>query len=81
MIPRLLFALLVLSLAACANVAPEQGRKRIAFSFDDVPRHDGAFFSPDERAAALIAALRRGRVRQAGFFVTTGNLDRPAGAG
>jgi peptidoglycan-N-acetylglucosamine deacetylase len=78
---RLLFALLLFSLAACANVAPEQGRKRIALSFDDVPRHAGAFFSPDERGAELIAALRRGRVRQAGFFVTTGNRERPDGAG
>jgi peptidoglycan/xylan/chitin deacetylase (PgdA/CDA1 family) len=37
--------------------------------------------TPDERARELIAALRRGGVRQAGFFVATGNLERPAGAG
>ncbi|HEU0285020.1 MAG TPA: polysaccharide deacetylase family protein, partial [Sphingomicrobium sp.] len=30
---------------------------------------------------ALIGALRRGGVRQAGFFVTTGNLEKPHGAG
>ena len=77
---RFLLALLVLSCAACATAsAPE--RRRIALSFDDVPRQAGAFYTPDERAAELIAALRRGRVRQAGFFVTTGNLDRPDGAG
>ncbi|HEY0115811.1 MAG TPA: polysaccharide deacetylase family protein [Allosphingosinicella sp.] len=56
-------------------------QKRIALSFDDVPRHAGAFFTPDERTRELIAALRRGRVDQAGFFVTTGNLERPDGAG
>ena len=75
---RLLLALLLVPLAACASAA-EPTHRRIALSFDDVPRHAGAFFSPDERTAELIAALRRGRVRQAGFFVTTGNLERPAG--
>jgi peptidoglycan/xylan/chitin deacetylase (PgdA/CDA1 family) len=61
--------------------APAVAQKRIAFSFDDVPRQAGAFFTPDERARELIAALRRGGVAQAGFFVTTGNLERPDGAG
>ena len=81
LILRLLIALLIVPLAACATAGSGQPQRRIALSFDDVPRHAGAFFSPDERTAELIAALRRGRVRQAGFFVTTGNLDRPAGAG
>lgn len=76
--PRLPFLLLALVLAW---VAPAAAQKRIAFSFDDVPRHAGAFFTPDERARELIAALRQGGVRQAGFFVTTGNLQRPDGAG
>ena len=73
---RLLLAALVLALAP----APAVG-KRIAFSFDDVPRHAGAFFTPDERTGRLIDGLRRGRVSQAGFFVTTGNLERPDGRG
>jgi peptidoglycan/xylan/chitin deacetylase (PgdA/CDA1 family) len=55
--------------------------RRIAISFDDVPRHAGAFMTPDERSAALIGALRRADVRQAAFFVTTGNLERPDGVG
>lgn len=61
--------------------APVVAGKRIALSFDDVPRHAGAFFTPDERAEALIGALKRAGVEQAGFFVTTGNLDKPSGAG
>ena len=69
-----LFLLLVVAPPALAE-------KRIAFSFDDVPRHAGASFTPDARTAALIEALRQGGVRQAGFFVTTGNLDKPFGAG
>ena len=73
---RLLLALLVLAFAPAPAAA-----KRIAFSFDDVPRQAGAFFTPDERTRRLIDGLRRGRVSQAGFFVTTGNLERPDGAG
>jgi peptidoglycan/xylan/chitin deacetylase (PgdA/CDA1 family) len=69
--------LLLLSLGWSGAAA----QKRIALSFDDVPRQAGAFFTPDARARELIAALRRGRVAQAGFFVTTGNLEKPAGAG
>ena len=77
-------ALRYLQLAVAALLlawAPAAAQKRIAFSFDDVPRHAGAFFTPDQRTAELIAALRRGGVAQAGFFVTTGNLARPHGAG
>ena len=55
--------------------------KRIALTFDDVPRGAGAFFAPDERSARLIAALREAGVAQAAFFVTTENLDFPDGAG
>ena len=75
---RVAAAWLVLLLAW---TAPASAQKRIAFSFDDVPRQAGAFFTPDERTRELIAALRRGGVAQAGFFVTTGNLQRPDGAG
>jgi len=60
---------------------PAFGQKRIALSFDDVPRHAGGFFTPDERSAELRAALERAGVKQAGFFVTTGNLEKRDGAG
>jgi peptidoglycan/xylan/chitin deacetylase (PgdA/CDA1 family) len=55
--------------------------KRIALSFDDVPRKAGGFFTPDERAKELMAALDRAGVEQAAFFVTTGNLELPYGQG
>ena len=58
-----------------------QARKRLALSFDDVPRSPGPFLTPDERTAKLIDSLARGGVEQAVFFVTTGNLERPYGAG
>ncbi len=56
------------------------GARRIAFTFDDVPRTPGPFLTPDERTARLIASLAEGGVEQAAFFVTTGNLDQPYGA-
>lgn len=72
----LLFALLLIT-----SWSGAEARKRIALTFDDVPRATGTFFTADERTDALIDALRRGGVRQAGFFVTTGNLQKPYGAG
>lgn len=79
---RYLLTLFLLHLAgACTTAQVEASPRRIALSFDDVPRHAGAFFTPDERTERLIGALRRARVPQAVFFVTTGNLDRPDGAG
>lgn len=75
---RLLLALLLLSFAAAGTAAQP---KRIALSFDDVPRAGGAFYTPDARTERLIAELKRTGVRQAAFFVTPGNLDQPWGAG
>lgn len=76
-------AILLILWAVILAVAPplHAQDKRIALTFDDVPRGAGAFFSPEERTARLIAALREAGVRQAAFFVTTGNLDTPDGAG
>ncbi len=73
---------LVVALAALlALAAPASAQKRIALSFDDVPRQTGAYFTVEERTERLIAALRRTRVRQAAFFVTTGHFDAPWGVG
>jgi peptidoglycan/xylan/chitin deacetylase (PgdA/CDA1 family) len=64
------FLLLVLALAA-----PAHAQKRIALTFDDVPRDRGAFLTHEERTVRLIAALERARVEQAAFFVTAGFLQ------
>ena len=72
-------AFLFLTMLA-VGTSPAAVQKRIAMSFDDVPRHAGAFFTPEERTNELIAALKRGGVAQAGFFVTTGHLTKPYGA-
>ena len=70
-----------LLLAACAAVpdAPAPDPKRIALTFDDVPRHRGAFLTEDERTTRLIDSLERAGVDQAAFFVTTGNIDQTTG--
>jgi peptidoglycan/xylan/chitin deacetylase (PgdA/CDA1 family) len=68
-------------LGACSAIADERPIKRIALTFDDVPRAPGGFFTPDARTERLIAELKRTGVRQAAFFVTPGNLDQPWGEG
>jgi peptidoglycan/xylan/chitin deacetylase (PgdA/CDA1 family) len=72
--------ILALVLALLATPASAQEQKRIALSFDDVPRFQGSFMTPDERTIALIAALKEAGVTQAAFFVTSGNLEDDYGA-
>ena len=75
-------ALLLVSCAvAVSEPEMQDGQKRIAISFDDVPRHPGGFLTPDQRTATLIDGLRRAGVEQAAFFVTTGNLENDYGQG
>ena len=59
--------------AAVPSPVPSIG-KQIAFTFDDVPRGPGAFYTPAERTARLIAALRAGGVEQAAFFANPGRI-------
>ena len=63
------------------TASPAFAEKRIALTFDDVPRGRGAFFTPDERTTRLISALESAGVRQAAFFVTPGNLAKAEGIG
>ncbi len=48
--------------------------KRIAFSFDDLPRAPGAFLEADKRPQMLIAALKAGGIKQAVFFANPGRI-------
>jgi peptidoglycan/xylan/chitin deacetylase (PgdA/CDA1 family) len=79
LVRRLLALLFIPLLATAAMAAP--GHKRIALTFDDVPRMPGAFFTPEERTRRLIAALRQAGVPQAAFFVTSANLEQTYGKG
>lgn len=74
---QLVAFLAAILVAAC----PAHAEKRLALTFDDVPRSRGPFFTPKERTARLIAALRQAGVRQAAFFVTPGNLANRDGIG
>lgn len=76
MIRSLATAFAALVLLALAPSAAAQ--KRIALTFDDTPRAPGAFFTPQERATRLIAALKKARVEQAAFFVNPGKVRSPA---
>lgn len=78
---RLLAVILSLLLAACASVsAPSVPERRIALTFDDIPRAPGAFLSEEERARRLVAGLDRAGVRQAAFFINPGAIARRPGA-
>ena len=72
-------------LAALCNVSAAMAQdaqgKRIALTFDDVPRQRGAFLSPDARSERLIAALKTAGVVQAAFFLNPSRLRDPDGQG
>jgi peptidoglycan/xylan/chitin deacetylase (PgdA/CDA1 family) len=72
--PLKFIILALIMVAGLAAPAAAQG-KRIALSFDDIPRFPGGFMTPDQRTVALIEGLREAGVAQAAFFVTTGNLE------
>lgn len=75
MIARLLVMLaLLLGTPALAD-------KRIALSFDDVPRDAGAFFTPDQRSARIIARLKAAHAPQAVYFVVPGQIGHDDGVG
>jgi peptidoglycan/xylan/chitin deacetylase (PgdA/CDA1 family) len=76
MIRRLLLA--VVLLLACS---PAHADKRIALSFDDVPRDRGGFFTPAERTRRIIAALESTHAPQAAFFVVPGQIGHDDGIG
>lgn len=81
MLRLLVLALAFVTAPVGAWAAPKPEPKRIALSFDDVPRRPGAFLTPDQRTQGILSGLAAARVKGAVFFVTTGNLDKPEGKG
>ncbi|MBX3563820.1 MAG: polysaccharide deacetylase family protein [Sphingomonas sp.] len=53
---------------------PQERRKLIALTFDDVPRFRGAFMTPTERGERLIATLKDKGVDQVAFFLNPGQM-------
>jgi peptidoglycan-N-acetylglucosamine deacetylase len=64
-----------IAVLALAGAAPSFAQKRIALSFDDVPRYTGPELSREERQKLLLAGLKKARVKQAVFFVNPAKLD------
>jgi len=60
---------------AVSASTPPAATKRIALSFDDVPRGSGAFLTQDERTKKLIAVLRSRGVSQVAMFLNPGRID------
>jgi peptidoglycan/xylan/chitin deacetylase (PgdA/CDA1 family) len=75
----MLFRVFLLLVAFLACAVPASAEKRIALTFDDVPRGPGTFMTTQERTDRLIAALRQAGVSQAAFFVNPGNLEQEWG--
>jgi len=76
-------AFLALLLAACAGGPPPVqpgSERRIALTFDDIPRAPGAFLSEVERTRRLIAGMRRAGVKQAALFLNPGLMPQRPGA-
>ena len=78
----MVFRRLVTSLALVLVLvsAPAHADKRVALSFDDIPRQKGAFLTPDERTEKIISALREAGVEQAVFFINPGRIETEDGA-
>jgi peptidoglycan-N-acetylglucosamine deacetylase len=57
------------------SIVQTSNTKRIAFSFDDVPRGPGAFLVLEQRPQLLISALKKAGVKQAAFFVNPGRIS------
>lgn len=73
--------LIAATLLLLLSAAPAAAEKRIALSFDDVPRGRGAFFTPAERTVRLIAGLHQAGVKQAVFYVVPGQIGHDDGVG
>jgi peptidoglycan-N-acetylglucosamine deacetylase len=71
---RLIISVFTLALALTSPIAAQ---KRIALSFDDVPRHTGPDLTRDQRQKMIIAALKKSRVKQAVFFINPAQLLNP----
>src|SRR4029450_9102528 len=75
-----LYRFLLMLAASLAFATPAAAQKRIALTFDDVPRGPGTFMTTQERTDRLIAQLPPARVSQAAFFVNPGNLEQEWGS-
>ena len=66
--------LLALVLALLLGASPASATKRIALTFDDVPRGADGFLTVEDRSRMLIEGLSRAGVVQAAFFLNPANV-------
>src|SRR5256885_5491652 len=71
----------IAALALLLAASPAAADKRIALTFDDVPRGRGAFFTPDQRTIRLIGGLHQAGVKQAAFYVVPSQIGTGDGVG
>jgi peptidoglycan-N-acetylglucosamine deacetylase len=57
------------------SYAPLQAQE-IAITFDDAPTADGPLFTGEERTKRIIAHLKDHQIKEAAFFVMTGNINQ-----
>ncbi|MFC4292641.1 polysaccharide deacetylase family protein [Sphingorhabdus arenilitoris] len=77
-----LWAILSSLLAISPAYADTQSSaRRVALSFDDIPRGEGAFMTMDDRTDKIIAALKGSGAAQVVFFLNPCKLSEAQGAG
>lgn len=69
--------LALVAFAAALAASPVLAQKRVALTFDDVPRQAGAFMTPEERTERILSALDAAEIEQVAFFVNPGHLEDP----
>jgi peptidoglycan-N-acetylglucosamine deacetylase len=69
---RYLINTLIFSVALFFQIASAQ---EIAFTFDDAPTEDGAYFTGQQRTEKILSHLKDNGVSQAAFFVVTKNIE------
>ena len=74
-----LIELAAFMVAPLAAQEPETA-KRIAITFDDIPRAAGVFYTQEERTQVLIQRLEEAGVEQAAFFLNPGRIAESEGA-
>lgn len=68
---------LISCLLLCNIAIAQPSQKRIALTYDDAPLDD-SFLSGKNRAAQLVAGLKKADVSQAAFFITTQRINSPS---
>lgn len=72
-----LLAALTLPVTLARAQAGANVNLKLAFTFSDVPAADGKLYSGKERTEMLIAALKKGSITEAAFYVNGTQLSQP----